>query len=425
MNFFLSHVQLGQRVKALLRRSRWEQSRKEANIYNLYLDIAWFGVVNGTVLNFLPVFAVRLGASDLLVGAITAGPALISIFWLILAGWIITRQRRQMPIMVWTFLASRLTFLLMALVPWFFVAHRDVALVALAVLRTFPEGLAGVAFTAMIADAVPEERLAGVISVRNALIGITSTLTVALSGQLLDRIGFPFNYQLIFFVGFLAALISLYYVSHIQVLDRPEVGHVSPLGLGVPVAVRWQELVRPLIATREFRQFLVAAFVFHWGLFMAIPLFPIYWVRELRATDGWIGLLSMAFNATTVIICLNLSGAIRRWGSRRLLALSAIGVCTYPVLTGLSRSVPPLLAVSVIGAVFAAVMGVTLLNRLLEVCPAEGRPSYVALYSAIMNVAIFAGPLAGSALAGTLGLPAVFFLAGAIRALGGVLFYVL
>jgi hypothetical protein len=48
----------------------------ESNIRHLVGDIAWFGVVFGSIVAFLQVYLVRLGASSLLVSAITYGPAL-------------------------------------------------------------------------------------------------------------------------------------------------------------------------------------------------------------------------------------------------------------------------------------------------------------------------------------------------------------
>ncbi len=67
-------------------------AQTEANIRRLVWEIGWFGVAWGAVINYLQVYEVRLGASSLLVGAITYGPALVSIFWQLPAAGLITRQ---------------------------------------------------------------------------------------------------------------------------------------------------------------------------------------------------------------------------------------------------------------------------------------------------------------------------------------------
>ncbi len=49
------------------------------NFVHLFWDIAWWGVLNGSVIVFLAVYASRLGASSFQIGILTASPALINI----------------------------------------------------------------------------------------------------------------------------------------------------------------------------------------------------------------------------------------------------------------------------------------------------------------------------------------------------------
>src|SRR4029077_14614532 len=49
------------------------------NARQLYGDIFWFGILSGSALAFLPVYAARLGASSLQIGLLSAGPALVSL----------------------------------------------------------------------------------------------------------------------------------------------------------------------------------------------------------------------------------------------------------------------------------------------------------------------------------------------------------
>ncbi|HNO94884.1 MAG TPA: hypothetical protein PKJ84_11980, partial [Anaerolineales bacterium] len=48
-----------------------------SNFLHLYFDIAWFGVLSGTAVNFLNVYATRLGASASQVGLLTAASAVV------------------------------------------------------------------------------------------------------------------------------------------------------------------------------------------------------------------------------------------------------------------------------------------------------------------------------------------------------------
>ena len=114
---------------------------EDRNVWHLYMDIAWFGVLNGVATTFTSVFVVRLGASDTLMGWLSALPALINVLWLIPSAWIIERQRRRLPILLLNGFLHRLGYLLVALVPWILLRYRAEAVVALIALTAFPSAI--------------------------------------------------------------------------------------------------------------------------------------------------------------------------------------------------------------------------------------------------------------------------------------------
>ena len=60
-----------------------------SNFAHLYFDIAWFGVLSGTAVNFLNVYATRLGATGFQIGLLAAMAAVVNLFLAIPAGrWI-------------------------------------------------------------------------------------------------------------------------------------------------------------------------------------------------------------------------------------------------------------------------------------------------------------------------------------------------
>jgi MFS family permease len=400
---------------------RQRETVKEQNNWNLYLDIAWFGVLSGITSTFVSVFAIRLGASNTLVGLLVSLPALINISWLIPSARIIERQRRRLPIIVLTGFLQRLGYLLIALMPFVLRAHRPEALVALVALITFPTAIASVAFTSLIAEVVPADKRAQVISIRNVLISTVSTLTVLISGKLLDLLLFPFNYQLLFGAGFAASLVSLYYVSRIRVADAVVADHQPRRRARPTVSLR--RSVKQLMSQRDFVRFSASAFVFHWGLYLPSALYAIYRVRNLGASDTWIGLLSMTQNAVTIWTYFYWGRVASRKGNRLVLLICSLGIVLFPVLTGLSPRIEPLLLVSVIGGIFGAGFNLSFFNTLLEVCPQERRPSYLAINTTLINVAAFLAPLLGTSLANFLDIRIAFFVAGAVRLLGVGFFY--
>ena len=47
---------------------------------------------------------------------------------------------------------------------------------------------------------------------------------------------------------------------------------------------------------------LISQFVFRCGITLALPIFPLYWVRELHASDAWIGLINTVNSGVSPII---------------------------------------------------------------------------------------------------------------------------
>lgn len=64
-------------VRRLRRWLRPGRSTLARNIWNLYLEIAYFGFMFGILQTFLNVYAIRLGASNTVLGFISAMPSLV------------------------------------------------------------------------------------------------------------------------------------------------------------------------------------------------------------------------------------------------------------------------------------------------------------------------------------------------------------
>ena len=64
-----------------------------ATFRHLYYDIAWFGVLSGSVINFMSIYATRIGATGLQIGFIGAMSAVVNLFLAIPAGrWLSKRN---------------------------------------------------------------------------------------------------------------------------------------------------------------------------------------------------------------------------------------------------------------------------------------------------------------------------------------------
>lgn len=416
------------RVRALFRsisqRLPWytpADTLEGRNVRNLYAETAWFGLLNGLAATFISVFALRLGATTGQVGWLTALPALVNIVWLVPAARLIERQRRRLPLLLLTGFLQRLGYLAIALMPFLLVTGRVEALIILNTLITLPAGVINTGITSLLPDLTSPERRGEVISTRWLILSITATAAALIGGSLLDLMPVPFNYQVLLGGGALLSLLSLLYLRRIRVPDEVSARraarsrqppHRQPLRLSLG----------GLRAQRGFVRFVAAAFVFHWGLYLPAALWSVLRVRDLKASDTWIGLIAVVVDACTIVGYLLWGRVSAKRGNRWVLIVATSGVTLYALITAAVPSIEWMLLTSALGGLAWSGCNLALFNVMLSVCPDDRRPTYIALYTAMMNITAFAGPLLGAALSDWIGIRLAFVIAGGVRLIGLLLF---
>ncbi len=413
---FASPRRVTQGVFSALRPRRTLETQ---NAWNLYGDIAWYGILSGIVGSFLAVFTIRLGGTDTQVGLLSALPALISVFVSIPGARLLERDTRSLSVLIVTAVGHRAGYLLIALLPVLFVTQSAWIVVAITGLQTIPQGVANIAFTDMFARTVPPENRARVVSVRQLLIGVTSTVGAFAAGKLLDWLVFPLNYQVLFTIGFAASMVSAYYLTRIRLprTTRPGAPHSAAGGLGL--RGYWSMLT----ADTSYSRFTLASFVFQWGLYFSVPLYSIYWVRTLDASEGWIGLINMVGSATTIFFYPLWGRLTARRGNRLAMIITTAGLAGYPFLLAIFPNLQWTLFVSFWGGVFTSGQALSFFNGLLEVCPERGRAAHIAAYTTLASLAAFISPILSTSLTGLFGIPALLFAAAGMRLFGSFLLW--
>jgi MFS family permease len=408
---------LGQRVPWYMPADTVE----ERNIRNLYAETSWFGVLNGLAGTFMSVFALRLGATTAQVGWLAALPALVNVVWLMPAARLIERQRRRQSLILWAGFLQRLGYLLLAVMPFLLATGQVEALIIINTLITLPAAIINTAITALIPDLTSPERRGQVVSVRWLLLSAVATAAALLGGGLLDLMPVPLNYQVLFGVGTLLSLIGLYYLRRIRM------PRVVMRDQAVPAKERlsWQRLRDSLSGVwsqRPFMRFTLASFVFYWGLYLPAALWSVLRVRDLGASDTWIGLIAVVIDASTIGGYFYWGKISARRGNRWVLIVTAFGVAVYTLLTALVPTIGWMIPTSILGGLSWSGCNLALFSVMLAVCPAERRPTYVALYTALMNIAAFAAPMLGAALSDWAGIRIAFVVASGVRVVGALLF---
>ena len=214
-----------------------------SNFWHLYFDIAWFGVLSGTAVNFLNTYATRLGASGLQIGLLAAMAAVVNLFLAIPAGrWI--EKRHTGRAVFWSSVVFRIGYVLWIPLPWLFDAQGQIwALIILAFLMAIPLTPLGVGFNALFAESVPDRFRAQVAGTRNITFAITYMITSFSAGYILKSLPFDTGYPVIFAIGAFGAAMSSYHIYHVKPLQEdifplpstpltaPEIRAHSPRGI--------------------------------------------------------------------------------------------------------------------------------------------------------------------------------------------------
>ncbi len=319
-----------------------------SNFLHLYLDIGWFGILSGSSVNFLSVYATRLGATGFQIGLLGSAAAAVSLALAIPTGkWLETRDINMAVFRssVW----YRLGYLLWVPLPWLFGAEAQVwALIVIALLMAVPLTPVSVGFNALFAAAVPPAWRAHVAGVRNVAFAIAFMLSSLGSGYLLDRLPFPAGYQLIFGIGFLGAALSslqLYFIRPIPTSGLSLPPRPQPASLKKALSPRQllQTAVRFDIWRTPFRTTLLVFFGFHLAQYLAAPLFPLFQVRELGLADDQIGIGTALFYLTVLLGSTRLNALVRKFGHKNLTGISAAGPGPVRAVAGAFENPGPLL----------------------------------------------------------------------------------
>ena len=399
-------------------------SEYHANFRHLYFDIAGFGILSGSVINFLNIYATRIGATSYQIGLIAAMSALVNLFLAIPAGhWLSKRNTNQAIFRTSVF--YRIGFLFFIFIPQFFTnAQQIVAIILITLLMAIPLTPLGVGFNALFAEAVPDKYRAHVAGMRNSILAVTYIVVSLISGFILDNLPFPIGYQVVFGIGAFGAAFSSYHLYFIRPIQDENQPHPSTPEPDSPQkASRPRKIFSALrmdILSTPFTKVLLALFAFHFTHQLTAPVYPLYNVRVLNLNDNHIGISQALYYLTMLIGSMQFRKMISRFGHKNVTGFGVIGLSLYPLLLAFTTQLWQFYAIALIGGVTWAWTNGAYANYMLERIPPADRPSHLAWYTIVLNLALLAGSLGGSVIADTAGLVNALLLFGVSRILAGL-----
>ncbi|HVP20644.1 MAG TPA: MFS transporter [Anaerolineaceae bacterium] len=368
---------------------------------------------------FLPVFLAHLGSSTFQIGLLTAMPAITGLLLAIPLGNMLQGQRQIVPWFSGARLVVILSYALTGLAA-IFVPPASLVNVILLIwaLATIPQTIVGIGFSVVMnAVAGPNGRYE-LMSRRWSLLGLSTSITVFAIGQVLGRVIYPLNYQIVFLGLSAGGLISFYFSSHIKIPDNKVRFEASVKKIGESLSALFKQVKRE----KAFLSFIGKRFVFLSGVTMAVPLFPIYFVRVINASDSWIATITTVQTAIMVVGYFVWSQQSRRHGARLVLLWTTLGLSIYPILTAFSILPWQISIYAGLAGIFQAGNDLVFFDELLSTFPAEYSATFVGVAQSVQYFSTIFSPLVGSALADSIGVGPALIVAGLLRLAGFGLF---
>ena len=392
----------------------------KSNFVYFLWDAAWWSLYVGSTGTFLTIYAARCGATPQQIGLLTAIPALIALVVSLPFGqWL--RRFPAKPPTVWAAFSFRMLFLLYPLLPMVLPVSRQFdAILVIVCLVSVPSTVLNISFTQFFMEAVPPEWRGSVIGARGAIGAIVSLTTILLCGQILTRLPNPLNYQVVFCLGFIGAILTVYQMVHIHPILAHPAGEspADPPGSPAPLPAPAARRRRLPNIDRQGRIYLrVIALLFLLTLFsnMAAPLVPTLLVVRLKLSDELISFGASTSTLVVLLVSLFIAGVVRRTGNRRGTSAAIWLHSTSNIILALAQSPVLYLASSVIAGIAGGTGNVAQNNYFIENIPPTNRSGWISMNVLFGSIALLLGALGGPLIAAGLGSPTAIVLFGVLE----------
>lgn len=387
-----------------------------------WLDGLFSAISENFYLSYMPLFALAYGATNEQVGWLTALANLLGALSLFPGARLVDRTGQRKRIVLWSGGGlGRLLLLGLASLP--LLVNRPILAIWLIVLfnslRTFFNNLGNPAWTALVADLVPDVVRGRYFSSRNMAMGLAALLIAPLAGRLIrlgnDWADSPyFGYQLIFGLAFAFGMVSTASFGRIRIGQQ-----AAP-----QTATTYQQPLWPVLRRRpSFLGFVASAFVFNLALQVAAPFFNVYLVRELGASTTMVGLLASVSSLTALGGQQVFGRLLDRRGAIWVQLVTGILVPLLPLAWIFITAPWQVAFINTLGGFAWAGYNLSNFNLLLELTPDEQRPRAVALYQTAVFSSAVLGPLLGGFLADRFSFQLIFGLSGVGRLAGTLIFF--
>ncbi len=386
------------------------------NFAALALDYGFFGLGMSlsSTSTVLPALANRLGASNLILGAlpnlILLGRAVPALF----SARIIEPLPRKLPFVLAYTIWERLPWLALAAAVYL-LANSSPGLVLTLLVATLAAvalvgGSLSPAWTDLVAKVIPTTYRGRFFAVGSAFSTVLGLLGALASGYLLLEYPFPVGYSLCLGATFLCLMASY---GSMAMAKEPA---TATDRIALPLATYLARLPRILERDRSFTWYLAARALSTLGM-MSMAFYTVHALRSLGAQEWNVAGFTFAMLAAQAAGGVALGVLADRVGHRASLLVGVAAAFMANVLAILVGDLILFHGVFLLMGLGLAATNVSSLTLVLELAEAEDRPFYLGAATTAQGPFALISPLVAASLADGPGLGAVFAVAALLNGL--------
>lgn len=394
-------------------------------------------IIFNLTIPFFSLFVIRLGGSDYHVAWLNALPGLAAVLALIPGGAFVDKFAYKKNITCTLLAANRFFYLCLALVPFLPQIWQATFFVLFVGMMRFPGSVGDIAWQSFFADYIPEIHRGNVLAQKQRLATFFGLVVTFIAGQILsrfpktdiDRIHF---YQAFFLVAFIFGCIEIY--THMRIREPDYSKETSDEETQEQILLnksslkeRFKNLRRTLKTSPQAKRFIIFAtcsVIFHFGWQMGWPLFGLYQIKYLNASEAWLATISVIGGLTSALAYTPWSRFADKYGNDITLVITGLGMSLTPVLYAMSPTLPILTLMNTIVGISTAGFLLTLLNMTLLEAPKLQRTLFIACYTTFVNVSAIFAPNIGVFISNLWGIRGALFVTAFFRFLGVISFFI-
>ncbi|MEM2947652.1 MAG: MFS transporter [Candidatus Bathyarchaeia archaeon] len=379
----------------------------------------------GVISPFVGPYAVKeLGASSSEMGWFQSmsniSNNVMQVFW----GRLSDRFGRRTPFIIFGGLVVALLWL-----PMLFIKTAG-QLVVLISLQALLGSMAVPAWTALIGDLVPSQRLGRINAAINFWASVGSILATMASGAIMTAMGGSVREQITvpIAVAMACGLLSSLVMFYVKVEKTSKsVGKELKKNFMMDLL----DVVKIAEKSSDFTKYCACSAVFTFFMSIAWPLFAITQVKVLKASMLEIALLSVVQGVFTILFIGWAGRLADTVGRKPLLIFVRFSYVSVPLAYAFSPNVYVLTAIGAFWGAVAAFEQASVTTYLLDVSPETHRGSFTAFYNLLIGTVTFFGSLIGGYLSDlavgiyglVLGLQIVYMISAVGRFIGAATYF--